>query len=211
MVGAEDIARRANEAGNAALSQASTLHEAGRYVDAKKVLTNGQQQLRNLKSEAVAEEREIRAQFQQARLDVNKTGQTLGMFMGSKARGTMGRARAYEKRGIAQQQQDALEPYRQLKTGIDAAIAELSTYKIEIDSDAANAKAGGTKPKTAASSEPQPVAAVAAPAPTAPPPPPTPAQWATDPFGRHEHRWWDGSKWTEHVASRGQQSTDPPS
>ena len=37
-----------------------------------------------------------------------------------------------------------------------------------------------------------------------------PADWYPDPFGRHESRYWDGSAWTEHVASRGKQSIDPP-
>jgi len=40
--------------------------------------------------------------------------------------------------------------------------------------------------------------------------PQTPADWYPDPFGRHERRYWDGSKWTEHVASRGRQEVDPP-
>ena len=34
--------------------------------------------------------------------------------------------------------------------------------------------------------------------------------WYADPFGRHEVRYYDGSGWTEHVASHGRQSTDPP-
>ena len=34
------------------------------------------------------------------------------------------------------------------------------------------------------------------------------AGWYPDPSGRHEHRYWDGSKWTEHVASHGRQGTD---
>jgi uncharacterized protein YxjI len=34
--------------------------------------------------------------------------------------------------------------------------------------------------------------------------------WYPDPFGRHEMRYHDGSAWTEHVASHGRQSTDPP-
>jgi uncharacterized protein YxjI len=37
-----------------------------------------------------------------------------------------------------------------------------------------------------------------------------PANWYPDPLGRHEHRYWDGTQWTEHVASHGRQSTDPP-
>lgn len=40
--------------------------------------------------------------------------------------------------------------------------------------------------------------------------PPAPAAgWFPDPSGRHEHRYWDGRAWTEHVASGGQQRSDP--
>ena len=42
------------------------------------------------------------------------------------------------------------------------------------------------------------------------PPTPTPAGWHPDPLGRHEHRYWDGTQWTEHVSSHGKQSVDPP-
>jgi uncharacterized protein YxjI len=41
------------------------------------------------------------------------------------------------------------------------------------------------------------------------PPVSLPADWYPDPAGRHEHRYWDGSQWTEHVASHGRQSVDP--
>ena len=34
--------------------------------------------------------------------------------------------------------------------------------------------------------------------------------WYPDPYGRHEMRYFDGRQWTEHVASHGRQSTDPP-
>lgn len=34
--------------------------------------------------------------------------------------------------------------------------------------------------------------------------------WYPDPWGRHEHRYFDGSTWTEHVASHGRQAVDPP-
>jgi hypothetical protein len=50
-----------------------------------------------------------------------------------------------------------------------------------------------------------------------PPPPPTglapptsPAGWIVDPTGRFELRYWDGTRWTEHVSTAGQQSTNPP-
>ncbi len=35
--------------------------------------------------------------------------------------------------------------------------------------------------------------------------------WYADPFGRHEVRYFDGTTWTEHVASHGRQSVDAPS
>jgi hypothetical protein len=38
----------------------------------------------------------------------------------------------------------------------------------------------------------------------------TTAGWFPDPFGRHEHRWWDGLQWTEHVGSAGRQTVDAP-
>ncbi|MEZ5322106.1 MAG: phospholipid scramblase-related protein [Microthrixaceae bacterium] len=46
-----------------------------------------------------------------------------------------------------------------------------------------------------------------APLPAAPASPPN---WYPDPWGRHEHRWFDGAQWTDQVSSHGRQSTDPP-
>ncbi len=36
-----------------------------------------------------------------------------------------------------------------------------------------------------------------------------PGQWAADPFGRFESRYWNGEQWTEHVLSNGAAATDP--
>ena len=41
-----------------------------------------------------------------------------------------------------------------------------------------------------------------------PAPPGTPGGWRSDPVHRFEQRYWDGSKWTEHVESAGRQSED---
>jgi Protein of unknown function (DUF2510) len=42
--------------------------------------------------------------------------------------------------------------------------------------------------------------------------PTAPAGWKTDPSGRHQIRYWDGSHWTEHVADADNQAThDQPS
>lgn len=40
--------------------------------------------------------------------------------------------------------------------------------------------------------------------------PAAPAGWYADPSGRFEYRYWDGSKWSEHVSRAGSQSVDPP-
>lgn len=58
-----------------------------------------------------------------------------------------------------------------------------------------------------AKADPEPAAPISTPA---PPPPMKPAGWMPDPTGRHEHRYWDGSRWTEHVTTAGEQSTDQP-
>lgn len=36
------------------------------------------------------------------------------------------------------------------------------------------------------------------------------AAWLADPTGRHQHRYWDGSSWTEHVSDAGAATTDAP-
>ena len=36
----------------------------------------------------------------------------------------------------------------------------------------------------------------------------TPA-WQPDPSGRHQYRWWDGERWTHHVADDGVTASDP--
>lgn len=61
--------------------------------------------------------------------------------------------------------------------------------------------------------------APAYPSPGAPGAPPAPGQvfppqqappfgWYPDPSGRHEQRYWDGTRWTEHVRDGGQDSTE---
>ena len=38
----------------------------------------------------------------------------------------------------------------------------------------------------------------------------TAAGWRPDPFGRHQLRYWDGTKWTAHVSNSGETSSDSP-
>jgi Domain of unknown function (DUF4328)/Protein of unknown function (DUF2510) len=37
----------------------------------------------------------------------------------------------------------------------------------------------------------------------------SPAAWHPDPTGRNDHRYWDGTRWTEHVSRGGRQMEDP--
>jgi hypothetical protein len=39
--------------------------------------------------------------------------------------------------------------------------------------------------------------------------PTAPQAWHSDPTGRYDSRWWDGSRWTHHVATRGRTISDP--
>ena len=41
------------------------------------------------------------------------------------------------------------------------------------------------------------------------PPLDRPPAWHADPTGRHQLRYWDGSRWTSHVSDGGAQATDP--
>lgn len=41
-------------------------------------------------------------------------------------------------------------------------------------------------------------------------PAPQPGQWAPDPFGRHDHRFFNGTAWTDKVSDAGQVGVDAP-
>lgn len=42
-------------------------------------------------------------------------------------------------------------------------------------------------------------------------PPPPAGRWGTDPSGKWAKRWYDGTRWTEHVEDAGgQRHSDPP-
>jgi len=43
-----------------------------------------------------------------------------------------------------------------------------------------------------------------------PPPTSSEAAWQPDPSGRHEQRYWDGLRWTEHVTTNGGTDIDYP-
>ncbi|MHB8439953.1 MAG: DUF2510 domain-containing protein [Acidimicrobiales bacterium] len=62
--------------------------------------------------------------------------------------------------------------------------------------------------------DPVPGSSATAPYPGAGVEPPTPHDmptfgWYADPSSRHELRYWDGTRWTDHVSDGGQQTSDP--
>jgi hypothetical protein len=189
----DDVIARTNRAAKEWLDRAQQYLDADKKPDAKKMIANGQKELRAIKAGVVAEEREVRAQFSAARLKTGQAGQTVGLFMNSKHRGQMARARAAGKRSIAQQQQDAMDEYRRVKAAIDNGILQLDRIKLDIDLGKF-----GEGSETAIVERQR----------TLETPPASPARWAADPTGRHELRYWDGVQWTEHVSTAGSQSTD---
>lgn len=172
-------------------AEATELGARGEPAAARRVLADGIRQLRELKRQLTATERIIRAHYQDARQQNRQSGQTIGLFVGSKGRGALARGRAAGARGLAAQQANELRPYAQAKLDVDNAIAHLDTMRARL-------AAASPAPDRYFGSAPSARAA----APSAPP------GWHPDPFGRFEWRWWDGTGWTEQVARSGVRATD---
>lgn len=81
-----------------------------------------------------------------------------------------------------------------MKAALDNGILQIDRAKLGIDQGEFDDDGSTDSPPTS----------------SAPPPPPTPPQWAADPHGRHDLRYWDGTSWTEDVSTRGVQSIDAP-
>lgn len=93
-------------------------------------------------------------------------------------------------------------------TAATAAVAATAAATPVVDAPApAPAPAPAAEPMAAAAPAP---ASAPAPAPAPAPADAVPAGWYPDPSSRFELRYWDGTRWTEHVSRGGQQSTDPP-
>ncbi|MEY4633147.1 MAG: hypothetical protein RLZ18_519 [Actinomycetota bacterium] len=73
-----------------------------------------------------------------------------------------------------------------------------------------HAKAEELQPAVTVSTPATPVATASSPSAAATGATPNvPADWHKDPSGRFELRYWNGTAWTEHVATGGKQSIDP--
>ncbi|WP_206673679.1 DUF2510 domain-containing protein [Pseudactinotalea terrae] len=181
----------------AARREAERLTATGDPSEARRVLANAIRDLRELKRQINERQREIRAEASAARQRNSGSGQVVGAFMGSKARGAMARSRAAAGRAIAEKQAKMMRPLDAQKAEIDGLVADLDRQRARIADGAARAKA-----------KPAPAQVTTSP-PRTPPPPQTPPQWSADPMGRHQHRYWDGSRWTEHVSDNGVTAIDP--
>ncbi|MCE4025007.1 DUF2510 domain-containing protein [Microbacterium sp. Au-Mic1] len=208
-MGKNDLNKRILDIAAITEKEAQRAADAGDLAEAKRVISNGIRDLRDYKRELTEAERSIREQFQDAKLKNRASGQTVGMFVGSKTRAAIARGRAAEGRRLSSNQAAVLQPYARAKANVDRAIAAMDRAKADVTNEAARMREGKSSSATSATSAQATVTQAPA-APTAPPPPPpVPAQWATDPHGRHQHRWWDGTRWTEHVSNDGVVSSDP--
>lgn len=201
-----DVVGELNRIISTAQTEANAALEGDDYAEAKRVLAGAVRDLRDLKRQITDNERSVRDSYQDARLKTRQTGQTVGLFVGSKTRGAMARGRAMEGRRLAGAQADALRPFANAKAQVDKAIAAMDRAKADVTNQAAEAKESGavvSKPTSKASPPPPPPPSDG---PSVPPPPPA---WKSDPTGRHEHRYWDGSQWTEHVSDAGVAGVGP--
>lgn len=77
-----------------------------------------------------------------------------------------------------------------------------ATHVTPVPASDQNGWASATSGSTAVTSTPVASNAVSTPS--------VPADWYKDPAGRYEFRYWDGTKWTEHVSRGGVRYSDPP-
>ena len=213
LVDADAIAREVQRVAGDAETAANEALARDAFAESKRILAAAQRELRVLKKDAADAERAIREAAAEQRLKISGSGQTIGMFMGSKARGAMARGRAAEKRSLAAKQAKALQPFANVKSMIDRTIMNMDAAKAQITEAAASAtretesssrtsqKRQSVEPQTSA--PPSPYAAA-----PPPPPPPPPPMWTADPTGRHQYRFWDGQSWTEHVSNDGVAAVD---
>lgn len=81
--------------------------------------------------------------------------------------------------------------------------------RLHRDASVASGPAAEETPAVEAPAPAEDAAAPEAPAAVPAAPAAVPADWYPDPSGRHQHRYWDGGSWTDHVADNGQASLDP--
>ena len=187
---ADSVLARYQAIGHRAEDEGNRMLRADRPKDAIRVLTDAQRDLRDLKREVVEAERQIRLEATAARQRITSQSQASAIF-GKTVKRAVSQGAAAQKTSISQNQTRALAAYLPVKSAIDQLIADLARMKEEIR------HAGNDSTQDESDGIPDP------------PITDIPAQWAADPSQRHEMRWWDGFRWTEHVSDRGERSKDP--
>jgi hypothetical protein len=216
-VTAEHLAFEADRKYRLAVEHVQRVIASGESVaslkEVKRVLTAAQRDLRDVKRRLTEEERDLKLQAQQVRAKIAGQGQLLGLFVGSKGRGALSHGRASQRQSLAKKEASAITPYRKVKAAIDQQINQLQHQKEIVDTELAKlgpaTRLTASRSVTGASKPVPETQALSPPPPPPPPPPPTPAVWAPDPYNRHELRYWDGLRWTEHVSDKGDPGTDP--
>lgn len=151
---------------------------------AKKALTDGEREVREIKRQLNQNKQATNAAFTAQRQKNNKSGQLLGAVGNAKMRSTMSRSRAATNRKLADKKQKVSETYRVAGATLDNQIAALKKAKTSV-AEAKVTKTTTETPQDAIQPPPNPVAAMPPPPsgtmpppPSTPPPPPAPTQAA---------------------------------
>jgi len=179
---------------------------------ATKELRDARRRLRLLRREVVADEREVRRTFQEKRVEVSKSGQVLGLFMGGRGRRMMAAGRGFDRRKLSERLLEATEAHVLLKDLIDERLNRFEVALVDLDGVGTDDSEDSGDPATpydedlASDDDDLGVGETNT---IRMAPPASPAAWVGDPCGRHELRYWDGQQWTHHVADAGVTATDP--
>jgi hypothetical protein len=102
---------------------------------AKREINVGQKELRALKKELLDSQRQTRQKFQERNAAISGAGQTVGAFVGSKARGHMARARQGARRSLTEEKIAVMSEYDNAKAQIDRMIMAWDRAKAMIDKE----------------------------------------------------------------------------
>jgi hypothetical protein len=111
----------------------------------------------------------------------------------------MSAGRGFDRRKLAQQLLDATEGHVVLKDIIDRKLNSYEETLIDMGDIEEDGADDELEPEEMERVPPAPALAS----------PPVLAQWAPDPLGRHELRYFDGKQWTAHVSDAGVQGHNP--
>ena len=169
----------------------------GRVVEATAILATAQRDLQETKAEVVAAQ-------QHQTLQLSPTGDP---------RAGVPRLRAADKRAFVRRQRANSEQYRVMNAVLDDAIRQLIRTRVEIFAKHVRERGDAAPSVHSAINLPAPNVQTATsptlPSSTGAQPTASAPQWAADPFGRFQLRYWDGSRWTEHVRTWWRQEVDP--